>query len=153
MDVQLESAMDVQPGSMDGQPENPPPSQTSQKTGHIFSSFEYISGTLTLLKLQIGSRLSGTLNHCARCMTFFYGFLPEIPNCIRPWYLGREDGCTRVFQLWVRPFHWNFVQYLPAYLKWREHVDSTTHQCYPDATCGSFEVKEMISWRLRRMIQ
>ena len=36
---------------------------------------------------------------------------------------------------------------------WQAHVNSTTHQYYPDSTCGSFEVKEMISWRLRRMIR
>jgi len=87
-------------------------------------------------------------------MRVFYGFLPPIPNCIRPWYLGREDGCPKVFYLWVRPFHWNFGQYLPAYLQWRTYVDSTAvHPCYPDASCGSFDVQQTISWRLRRLIR
>ena len=24
----------------------------------------------------------------------------------------------RVFKMWIKPFHWSFSQYLPAYLKW-----------------------------------
>ena len=123
------------------------PSDT--EAGPVFSSWGCTSGTLKLLNLQVRSRLSGTFRILRDVHKFLYEFLPTIP-----WYLGTlQDDCTNTFHYWVKPFHWNFVQYLPAYLKWREHVDSTTHQCYPDATCGSFEVKEMISWRLRRMIR
>ena len=32
---------------------------------------------------------------------------------------------SRLFQLWVRAFHWNFAQYLPAYIQWRAYIDIT----------------------------
>ena len=60
----------------------------------------------------------------------------------------------RVFKLWIKPFHWNFSQYLPAYLKWRAHIDTTANPSrYKDETCGQFEETELVSWRLRRLIR
>ena len=116
------------------------PSDTD--SDRIFLSLRSTSGTLKLLKLQVRSRFYGTFRILSDVNTFLYGFLPVIP-----WYLGTiQANGENKFHYWIRPFHWNFAQYLPAYLKWRAHVDGTTHQCYPDATCGSFEVREMISW-------
>ena len=61
-------------------------------------------------------------------------------------------GTPRTFKLWVIPFHWNFSQYLPAYLRWRAHVDSIVHPSrYKDETCGQFDVTGMVPWRLRRL--
>ena len=61
---------------------------------------------------------------------------------------------TRIFQFWVRPFHWNFAQYLPAYLQWRSYVDTTAmSQHYTDELNGHFEVRHMISWKMRRQVK
>ena len=35
----------------------------------------------------------------------------------------QED--PRIFKLWVKPFHWNFMQYLLAYLQWHNYLDGT----------------------------
>ena len=99
--------------------------------------------------LQIGSQLSSTLRILRAVPNFLYEFLPAIP-----WYPTTVDTQPRKFQLWVRPYHWNFARYLPAYLSWRAHVDNVTATaCYNDADCGYFEVQQMVSWRLRRRIQ
>ena len=44
------------------------------------------------LSLQIKSRLSGPLDQ-------LQSLRPAIPCCIRPWFLGRDDGCTGLFYL------------------------------------------------------
>ena len=137
--------------------------------GHTFTSWGWASDTRKLLQLQVQSRLSGTLPILHAVHELLYDSLSRISwflgktNCLRKVLRGRRASMGTdsmgtalpevTFHYWVRSFHWNFAQYLPAYLEWRAHVDSTTHQCYPDSTCGSFEVKEMISWRLRRMIR
>ena len=55
----------------------------------------------------------------------------------------------RLFQLWVRAFHWNFAQYLPAYLQWRAYVDITVVPTdYKDEALGHFEVQHMVSWQM-----
>ena len=60
----------------------------------------------------------------------------------------------RIFKLWVKPFHWNFMQYLPAYIQWRTYLDGTViPEHYKDEACGLFEANQMGSWRLRRLIK
>ena len=54
----------------------------------------------------------------------------------------------RIFRLWVKPFHWNFMQYPPAYLQWRTYLDGTIMpEHYKYEACGSFEANQMVSWR------
>ena len=119
------------PSSCDGFSEVP------RDTGTWWRS---LSGTLTLLKLQIGSRIS------VSCVGTT---ISKIDG-----YIGRDDSRPRDFLLWTRPFHWHFAQYLPAYLQWREHVDNiAATSCYADGDCGHFEAQQMVSWRLRRLIR
>jgi len=70
------------------------------------------------------------------------------------WRNDEMEVQPRIFQFWVRPFHWNFAQYLPAYLQWRSYVDTTvTSQHYADELNGHFEVQQMISWKMRRQVK
>ena len=53
-----------------------------------------------------------------------------------------EDNAPRVFTMWIKPFHINFGQYLPAYLQWRKHIDDTVLPSkYSDEQHGKFFVQ------------
>ena len=82
-------------------------SNTSPGTCHNrWTWWRSLSGTLTLLKLQVGSHI---------LISYIGTTLGKLPSKLAG-YIRKDGSRPRAFLLWVRSFHWNFSQYLPAYL-------------------------------------
>ena len=74
-----------------------------------------LSDVVNLLKLQIGSQMFRIL-YPSQCGISLLS--EQVGKIMSLWRNDEMEVQTRIFQFWVRPFHWNFAQYLPAYLQW-----------------------------------